>query len=114
MPDFEGVVAERKALERAFGFPHFTLTLSFLIAWKELRYAARLVLERSREVDGSLYFVLDPAARALEGKQPLAAALLCRGDDRGHAGAPSLGLGPLNAMQITEVLVKDGRLRNAA
>jgi hypothetical protein len=46
--------------------------------WKEPRHAARLVLERSGEIDGNLYFVLDPAAKALEGKQPLAAALLRR------------------------------------
>jgi uncharacterized Zn finger protein len=45
---------------------------------EEARHAARLVLERSGEIDGNLYFVLDPAAKALEGKQPLAAALLRR------------------------------------
>jgi len=78
LPDFEDVVAERKALDHALGFPHFAVALSFLIEWKELRYAARLVLERSHEIDGNLYFVLDPAAKALEGKQPLAAALLRR------------------------------------
>ena len=71
-------LAERKALDHALGFPHFAIALSFLVEWKELRYAARLVLERSREIDGNLYFVLDPAAKALEGKQPLAAALLRR------------------------------------
>ena len=59
-------------------FPHFAIALSFLVEWKELREAARLVLERSREIDGNLYFVLDPAAKALEGKQPLAAVLLRR------------------------------------
>ena len=78
LPDFEDVVAERKALDYALAFPHFTIALGFLIEWKELRYAARLVLERSREIDGNLYFVLAPAAEALEGKQPLAAALLRR------------------------------------
>src|SRR4051794_2767382 len=78
LPDFEDVVAERKALDHALGFRHFAIALSFLVEWKELRYAARLVLERSREIDGNLYFVLDPAAKALEGKQPLAAALLRR------------------------------------
>jgi hypothetical protein len=78
LPDFEDVVAERKALDHALGFRHFAIALSFLIEWKELRYAARLVLERSREIDGNLYFVLDPAAEALEGKQPLAAVLLRR------------------------------------
>ena len=36
------------------------------------------MLERSREIDGNLYFVLDPAAKALEAKQPLAAVLLRR------------------------------------
>jgi hypothetical protein len=36
------------------GFPHFALALSFLIEWKEPRHAARLVLERSREIDGNL------------------------------------------------------------
>jgi uncharacterized Zn finger protein len=36
------------------------------------------VLECSGEIDGNLYFVLDPAAKALEEKQPLAAALLRR------------------------------------
>ena len=78
LPDFEDVVAERKALDHALGFRHFAIALGFLVEWKELRYAARLVLERSREIDGNLYFVLDPAAKALEGKQPLAAALLHR------------------------------------
>ncbi len=78
LPDFEDVVAEQKALDHVLGFPHFAMTMSFLTGWPELRYAARLILERSREIDGNLYFVLDPAARALEGKQPLAAALLHR------------------------------------
>ena len=36
------------------------------------------MLERRGEIDGNLYFVLDPAAKALEGKHPLAAVLLRR------------------------------------
>ncbi|MFZ1425550.1 MAG: DUF6880 family protein [Geminicoccaceae bacterium] len=78
LPDFEDVEAERKALDHALGFPHVAVALSFLVDWPELRYAARLVLERSQELDGNLYFLLDPAAKALEGKQPLAAVLLRR------------------------------------
>jgi len=78
LPDFEDVAAEREALEHALAFPHFGMALAFLVEWKALREAARLVLERSREIDGNLYFVLDPAAKALEGKQPLAAVLLRR------------------------------------
>ena len=54
------------------------MALVFLVNWKALREAARLVLERRGEIDGNLYFVLDPAAKALEGKQPLAAVLLRR------------------------------------
>ena len=36
------------------------------------------MLERSSEIDGNLYFVLGPAAEALEAKEPLVAALLRR------------------------------------
>jgi hypothetical protein len=78
LPDFEDVAAERRVLDQALAFPSFAIALSFLIEWKELRYAARLVLERTAEIDGNLYFVLDPAAKALEGKQPLAAVILRR------------------------------------
>ena len=78
LPDFEDVLAEEKALDYALAFPDFTTALAFFIDWKELRYAARLVLERSAESDGNVYFLLDPAAKALEGKHPLAATLLRR------------------------------------
>lgn len=78
LPDFDDVAAERKALDHALAFPHFAPALSFLIAWKDPRCAAKLVLERATEIDGNLYLVLDPAAKALEGRQPLAAVLLRR------------------------------------
>lgn len=78
LPDFEDVVAERKALDHALAFPSFATALRFLVEWKALREAARLVLERATEIDGNLYFILDPAAKALEGKEPLAAVLLRR------------------------------------
>jgi hypothetical protein len=78
LPDFDDVLAERKALDYALTFPDFAVALSFFVEWKELRCAARLVTERSPEIDGNLYFILDPAAKALEGKQPLAATLLRR------------------------------------
>ena len=78
LPDFEDVPAEEKALDYALAFPDFTTALAFFIDWKQLRYAARLVLERRVESDGNVYFLLDPAAKALEGKHPLAATLLRR------------------------------------
>jgi hypothetical protein len=49
LPDFEDVLAEEKALDYALAFPDFTTALAFFIDWKQLRYAARLVLERSAE-----------------------------------------------------------------
>jgi hypothetical protein len=78
LPDFEDVLAEEKALDHALTFPHFTTALAFLIEWKEQKYAARLVLERSAEIDGNAYFILDPAAKILESAHPLAATLLRR------------------------------------
>jgi hypothetical protein len=78
LPEFEDVVAEHKALDHALAFPRFATALAFFIEWKELRYAARLVVGRSLEIDGNLYFILAPAAEALEAEQPLAAALLRR------------------------------------
>lgn len=38
--------------------------------------AAQLVLARATEIDGNLFFLLDPAARLIEGKHPLAATLV--------------------------------------
>ncbi|MGE5768781.1 MAG: DUF6880 family protein [Betaproteobacteria bacterium] len=78
LPDFEDVLAEEKALDHALTFPHFTTALAFLIEWKEQRYAARLVLECSAEIDGNAYCILDPAAKTLESAHPLAATLLRR------------------------------------
>ncbi len=50
----------------------------FFHAWPEPRQAARLVLERHAEIDGNLYYLLDPVARWLEGASPLVATLLRR------------------------------------
>ena len=40
--------------------------------------AAELVLTRTSEIDGNLYYLLDPAAQLIEGKHPLSATLLRR------------------------------------
>jgi len=78
LPDFEDVLAEQKAMEYALGFRSFSTALHFLHAWPEPRQAARLVLARHAEIDGNLYYLLDPAARWLESTSPLAATLLRR------------------------------------
>ena len=66
LPDFEDVLAEQKAMEYALDFRSFSMALHFLHAWPEPRQAARLVLARQAEIDGNLYYLLDPAARWLE------------------------------------------------
>ena len=78
LPDFEDVVAEDKAKAYALEFNNFVVALHFLIEWPDPANAAHLVLQRHREIDGNAYWLLDPAARRLEGKQPLAASLLRR------------------------------------
>ena len=78
LPDFEGLAAEERAMEHALGFRSFPTALHFFHAWPEPRRAARLVRERHPEIDGNLYYLLDPAARWLEGTDPLAATLLRR------------------------------------
>ena len=67
LPDFEDVLAEERAMEYALVFRSFSTALHFLHAWPEHRHAARLVLARHAEIDGNLYYLLDPAARWLEG-----------------------------------------------
>jgi hypothetical protein len=52
--------------------------LSFLVSWPALDRAAKLVTERTTELDGDHYEILTPAADALAGKHPLAATLVLR------------------------------------
>jgi len=78
LPDFDDVVAEDKAKAHALEFKNFAVALHFLTEWPDPATAGRLVLQRYREIDGNAYWLLDSAARSLEGKQPLAASLLRR------------------------------------
>jgi len=78
LPDFEDFDAEQKAIQHALAFPHFASALQFLIDWPDHHAAANLVLQRCAEVDGNLYFLFDPAAKALEAKYPETATLLYR------------------------------------
>jgi len=78
LPDFEDVEAEERAMRHALGFRSFATALDFLTGWPDQARAAQLVLARASEIDGNLYFLLDPAARLIEGKHPLAATLLRR------------------------------------
>ena len=54
------------------------MALAFFTDWPAHTRAAQLALSRPSEIDGNLYYLLDPAAQAIEGKHPLAATLLRR------------------------------------
>ena len=78
LPDFEDVEAEERAMKHALGFRSFSAALGFFMYWPDQARAAQLVLARASEINGNLYYLLDPAARLIEGKHPLAATLLRR------------------------------------
>ena len=78
LPDFEDVEAEDEATQHALGFGSFSAALNFFLEWPDQARAAQLVMARAPEIDGNLYFLLDPAAQLIEGKYPMAATLLRR------------------------------------
>src|SRR3954447_17823258 len=57
---------------------NFAAALGFFTGWPDQTRAAQLALARASEINGNLYYLLDPAARLIEGKHPLAATLLRR------------------------------------
>lgn len=78
LPDFEDVEAEDRAMQHALGFRNFPAALYFFHEWPDPARAAQLVLARASEIDGNAYYLLDPVARQIEGRHPLAATLLRR------------------------------------
>ena len=65
-------------MQHALGFGSFSSALNFFREWPAQARAAQLVMARAPEIDGNLYFLLDPAAQLIEGKYPIAATLLRR------------------------------------
>lgn len=78
LPDFDDVEAENRALAYVSRYPGFDQALSFLIEWPAHDRAAELILARHNELDGNHYWLLTPAADALEQRYPLAATLMLR------------------------------------
>jgi hypothetical protein len=78
LPDFDDFEVEQRAFDYAERFRSLLQAISFLVSWPALDRAARLVMERARELDGNHYEILTPAAEALTAKYPLAATLLLR------------------------------------
>jgi hypothetical protein len=78
LPDFDDVIATDRAIDIASRFRPFTTALVFLISWPALNEAANLIATRAGELDGMAIDTLEPTARALEARHPLAATLLLR------------------------------------
>ena len=78
LPDFDDVEAEERAMKHALGFRSFAAALGFFMEWPDQVRAAQLVLARASEINGNLYYLLDPAAQLIESRHPLAATLLLR------------------------------------
>ncbi|MGA9254147.1 MAG: DUF6880 family protein, partial [Roseobacter sp.] len=78
LPDFDDIEAEDRAKAKALDFEDLHLALIFFLDWPDLSCAARLIENRSEELDGDLYHILTPAAEALRERYPLAAVLLWR------------------------------------
>jgi hypothetical protein len=78
LPDFDDEEAESRALAHVSRYPGFHQALAFLIDWPAHGRAAELVLARHDELDGDRYWLLTPAADALEQRYPLAATLMLR------------------------------------
>jgi len=78
LPDFDDIEAEERALGFVSRHSSFHQALTFLIDWPALERAAALIMARTDELDGDHYWLLTPAADALEQRHPLAATLLLR------------------------------------
>ena len=78
LPDFDDFEAEERARGHAERYGDVLQAVWFLVSWPSLDRAARVVIERAKELDGNHYEVLTPAADSLAGKHPLAATLLLR------------------------------------
>lgn len=76
--DFDDVEAEDKAMAYARAFPNAAMALRFFVEWPNPAEAARLVLTRTADLKGDAVDLLEPAARLLEARHPLAAALVLR------------------------------------
>jgi len=78
LPDFDDIEAEERALGFVSRHSSFHQALAFLIDWPALERAAGLIMARTDELDGDHYWLLTPAADALEQRHPLAATLVLR------------------------------------
>ena len=77
LPDFDDIEAEDAALDFVVRFPDARAALDLLISWPSIDRAARLVMSRIGDIDGS-DDLLSVAAEKLVARYPLAATLVLR------------------------------------
>jgi hypothetical protein len=78
LPDFDDFDAEQRALAYAERYDSLVQAIFFLVSWPSLEKAAKMVIQRAKELDGNQYEILTPASEALGSKYPLAATLMLR------------------------------------
>ncbi len=83
LADFDDIEAEDRAMAHALAFPDPFQALRFFTEWPSPAQAAALVLSRAEafaapRLSEDQIDVLEPAARLIEGRYPLAASLLLR------------------------------------
>ncbi len=82
VPDFDDEEAEIRAMAHARSYAAFHQALAFLVNWPNQAVAhavaADLILERHGELDGDHYWLLTPAADALDQRYPMIATLMLR------------------------------------
>jgi hypothetical protein len=78
LPDFDDMDAEERAFAYVRTFPDVHQALAFFLRWPALGQAAKLVTNRTAELNGDLYDLMTPAAEALAPHHPLAATLILR------------------------------------
>lgn len=78
LPDFDDIDAEHEAKRIAQAHVNLSAALDFLVTWRDFAAASGLIMDRHKDLDGSDYEMLTPAADALEASFPLASVLLRR------------------------------------
>lgn len=78
LPDFEEFAVLDRAFSHVLASAYIYAALGFLLEWPRLDLAAKLVIEHRGEWDGSQYYMLPPAAEALQHDHLLAAVILYR------------------------------------
>jgi hypothetical protein len=78
LPDFDDFDAEQRALAYAERHDSLIQAVFFFVSWPSLEKAAKIVIQRAKDLDGNQYEILTPATEALGSKYPLAATLMLR------------------------------------